>query len=131
MLTDSLPHSLSHIFTHSYSLTDRLSLSHSLTLSHIQLNKRKVNKLDEIPEGYDPDLSARFKRWADEAEREENYLVAERYHKERINLKPDRVPFWYDYALFCLRAVDLDKAEAALKECLALDITNCQRSSLL
>ena len=53
---------------------------------------------------------------------QENYLVAERYLKERINLSPRKSSLWYDYALFCLRAEDPGKAEEALRECLGIDM---------
>mgnify|MGYP001088324820 FL=1 len=98
---------------------------HLIKSMHVALNslrEKKQSLQEEVPEGYDSDLEARFLRWALEAERDENYLVAERYLKERISLNPRKSVMWYDYALFCLRAEDPGKAEEALRECLGLNL---------
>lgn len=46
---------------------------HVMRSMHVALNslrERKMMRQDEVPEGYDSDLEARFLRWAQESERD-------------------------------------------------------------
>ena len=68
-----------------------------------------------------------MKRFANEAEMANNYLLASKYYQNRIAICNWNSDYWYEYAEFLLRTGNMSRAEQCLIEAISLQTNHVSR----
>ena len=91
-------------------------------------NKAKEQDRKESPIQEENKQADKWKRLADEAEFEFNYIAAAKYHQERITGTDEELTaeMWYEYGIFSLRVKDLTKAEQSFRETLSRNMAHLE-----
>lgn len=90
---------------------------------HVSINEMFKNpeKLIKSPVAEKRSDLVNLKKYADLAEQDQQVEIGTFYHSERVAKYEDNLQVWFDYACFCKRANQPNKADECFKEILSRD----------
>jgi Ni2+-binding GTPase involved in maturation of urease and hydrogenase len=90
---------------------------------HISINEmfKGPEKLIKSPMAEKRSDLVSLKKYADLAEQDRHVEIGTFYHSERVSTYEDNLQVWFDYACFCKRVNQFNKADECFKETLSRD----------